>query len=81
MTYHSTARRHVRVDGIQLFLREAAPRHAPVPLLRHGYPGSVQFAGRRTQPHRRSRTLAGCWRPRLEVALPLICEFLGRVHA
>jgi hypothetical protein len=40
MTYHSTARRHVRVAGIQLFLREAAPRHAPVPLLRHGYPGS-----------------------------------------
>ena len=38
MTDHSTGHRHVRADGIQLFLREAAPRDAPVASLRHAYP-------------------------------------------
>jgi pimeloyl-ACP methyl ester carboxylesterase len=36
----AVAHRHIRVEGIDVFLREAGEPHAPVVLLPHGYPCS-----------------------------------------
>jgi pimeloyl-ACP methyl ester carboxylesterase len=48
--------RHTEIAGLQLFLREAGPRDAPVLLLPHGYPCS-SFQYRRLMP-----ALADRWR-------------------
>jgi pimeloyl-ACP methyl ester carboxylesterase len=52
----SIKHRYIRVDGLQLFVREAGPCDAPVLLLPHGYPCS-SFQFRRLMP-----ALADKWR-------------------
>ncbi len=36
----AVSHRRVTVDGVEVFVRESGPRHAPVVLLPHGYPAS-----------------------------------------
>ncbi len=53
---HSVHHRHMSLEGVKVFYREAGPANAPVVLLPHGYPCS-SYEFRNYMP-----PLADCWR-------------------